>query len=535
VRSRLLLAVAAAVAATALLIERVVTWARAEPTWFDDAYMFVRYADAWRHGHGLRWNPDEPPIYGATGMVHLVIVTALRAVSVGDTRAIMSASTGAAVLALILLSLLTARFASHAWLRAHPERAALLVIPLVAYSEAFGFHATTGMDTMSSLCANAALAMAVLFLVEKPTPRAALACAIVGWLAVEARPDNAIVAVLGPLLAILLVAPRRAVAFLVPFALLVGASLTAKKLYFGTALPLSFWAKRPRFYPGHAGEYTWNPFWFLAVFLRAAAPTLCVLVLCAKRRHARQLIVLLAPTAMTVALLFGMNQIMGHLGRFYFPLLAWPVAAAAIASDGAAELHLRSLGVRVAIAAALLVGGAVSLDAAGKLYESRAAAQPLADLGGYHVDAKEPLPERDSWQSSIEMAELAAAAPPGTRFAMTEHGLVAARAPDAIVLDMLGLHDREVALHGFSAEKLLDRAPDLIWMPHPDYTQMIRDILDEPRFFAGWDFYPDALTFGVALRRGGPPSLRERFEARFHTDYPGARLEDYRAHADSHR
>src|SRR5207245_2074135 len=102
------------------------------------------------------------------------------------------------------------------------------------------------------------------------------------------------------------------------------------------------------------------------------------------------------------------------------------------------------------IALLLFFGGGAALDAAGARYQLRAQSQPLASLGGYHVTAPRPLPELDSWRSSLEMAKLAAAAPPGTRWAMSEHGLVAARAPDAIILDVIGLHDRRVALGGFS-------------------------------------------------------------------------------------
>jgi hypothetical protein len=114
---------------------------------------------------------------------------------------------------------------------------------------------------------------------------------------------------------------------------------------------------------------------------------------------------------------------------------------------------------------------------------------------------------------------------------MTEHGLVAARAPAAVIIDVLGLHDRWFARHGFSAAELFRRRPDLIWMPHPDYTQMIRDILDSDELWRDYDFYPDAFTFGVALRRDGEAAatLRRLLAARFAADYPGVRLDDYRA------
>ncbi len=106
---------------------------------------------------------------------------------------------------------------------------------------------------------------------------------------------------------------------------------------------------------------------------------------------------------------------------------------------------------------------------------------------------------------------------------MTEHGLVSARAPRAVIIDLAGLHDPRFALDGFSARELMRRKPDAIWMPHWDYTQMIRDLLDSDEFWTHYDFYPDAFTYGVALRRDGAhfAALDALFAARFRAAYPG--------------
>ena len=522
--------------AAALVVERLCTLAAAPPTDFDDAYMFVRYADNLRGGFGMVWNRGGETVYGATGLLHLGLVTAVRAIAPAwpDWRVLAVATLVAAVVAVAVATAIVSRFASHAWLRGAPERALLVVVATVAYSEAFVFHAGTGMDTMSALLANGGVVLASLALAARPTSRAALACALVGWLAVEARPDSVILAAGTPLLTILLSCggSRRLLGWLaVPFALLVGASLAAKQHWLGSALPLAFFAKRPFAYGGFVGEYTWNPFWLLAVFGRAAAPLLVILVVGARRRHARALAALLLPVAATCAALFSVNQVMGHLGRFYFPALPALIAAAAAVSDGLWPLGVRALATRATLAGVLLFGGSVALDAAGRRYEARAERQPLAELGGYTIAAAEPLPDEDSWRAAGEMAELAAAAPPGARLAMSEHGLVAARAPAAVIIDVIGLHDRWFARHRFTAAELFRRRPDLIWMPHPDYTQMIRDILDSDDFWRDFDFYPDALSFGVAVRRDGDAAaaLRRLFAARFAADHPALRLDDHRA------
>jgi hypothetical protein len=114
---------------------------------------------------------------------------------------------------------------------------------------------------------------------------------------------------------------------------------------------------------------------------------------------------------------------------------------------------------------------------------------------------------------------------------MSEHGLVGAAAPDAVIIDVLGLHDREFARGGFRVDELWRRRPDVIWMPHPDHTQMVRDILDSDELWAHYDFYPDAFSYGVALRRDGPhaAALAALFEARWEANYSGWIIDACRA------
>jgi hypothetical protein len=153
----------------------------------------------------------------------------------------------------------------------------------------------------------------------------------------------------------------------------------------------------------------------------------------------------------------------------------------------------------------------------------------LASLDGYRIPAAAPLPDLDSWQASHEIARLAAESPPGTTFAMSEHGLVGAYAPRAVIIDVLGLHDPIFARNGFSAAELWRRQPDVIWMPHPDHTQMLRDILDSDELWQHYVFYPDAFSYGVALRHDGPhyPILAGLFAQHWRAAYPGLRQDDY--------
>jgi hypothetical protein len=98
-----------------------------------------------------------------------------------------------------------------------------------------------------------------------------------------------------------------------------------------------------------------------------------------------------------------------------------------------------------------------------------------------------------------------------------------AYAPRAVIIDLLGLHDPIFARNGFSAAELWRRQPDVIWMPHPDHTQMLRDILDSDELWQHYVFYPDAFTYGVALRQGRTTlcNLQAHFVNHWKAAYPG--------------
>jgi PhnB protein len=311
---------------------------------------------------------------------------------------------------------------------------------------------------------------ASLRLAEKPSTARALVVAALGLLAVEARPDNVIIATLCPMLALGLLAPARglhpavirssALIWAAAWVGLVVADETLKWRLLGTPVPLAFYAKQPGYYCRFAGEFTWNPFWFLEVALAAVAPFLVATMLCARRTSMRLLVVLLAPAGLTMVALFSVNHIMGHRGRFFVPSLPLFIVAGVLVTDewigsrravgielppggrpGPHPRVARAMLLRLACALFALVGGGRALESAGRRYERRAETQQLAPVDDDHISAAAPLPELDSWQASQEVALLAAASPPGTTIALSEHGLVGADAPRAVLIDVLGLHD----------------------------------------------------------------------------------------------
>jgi hypothetical protein len=543
-RRSLLMGLLGLAAVAGLTAARLAALARAAPTDFDDAYMYLRYAIHLLAGQGLAWNPGEGSAYGVTSLLHLAAVVLVKTVlpNLAPAAVLQAASGGAAVGFLAALVATAALCSQHLRLHRNWIFWTAAILALVAFREAFGFHASTGMDTMMSALANAALVFCALQFARAPKRSRALLAALASLLAVLARPDNLFCALLCPVLAIVLLAPKSKGKPLATFALIFGGLLAAlvlaEWLVLGSPLPLSFFAKQPWYYGSFADEFAWNPFLFLKVFALSAWPFVVALILFADREGLRRVVVLLLPPLATMVVLCRFNQIMGHLGRFYYPFLPFFVAAGVLEFDAwLGRMRTGRAGVsatlawRAGIAIGAILVGSFSLSFAADRYSSRAQAQKLVSIDGFHTSAQTSLPELDSWQAAHAIADMAMASPSGTSFAMSEHGLPGALAPQTTIIDVLGLHDPYFARQGFSAVELFRRRPDVIWLPHADHTQMLRDILDSEEFWNHYVFYPEAFFHGIALRTDSPKYTRlaELLSAQWQKAYPGVPMADYQA------
>jgi hypothetical protein len=525
-----------------LTFDRLRALGLAPATDFDDAFMYLRYAEHLLAGHGLVWNVGEPPVFGVTSVLHLAMVTLVRwlAPRLGAASVLQVAS-GAAAFGFLAATIgIPTSLARQPRWRGNGLLWAAILLPLLAYTDAFVFHAETGMDTMLSALANAMVAFAAVWLSRAPTPKALGLTLVLALVAVLARPDNLLCALLCPTLALLVARPRWrwAGAYLAGISTTIGLLVLAACLRLGTPVPLSFFAKQPHYYGGFAGEFAWNPYLFLKVFGRSVWPFVAAVALFADREGWRRALALLLPALGTMLALARFNQIMGHMGRFDYPFLPYFVAAGTLEFDawlgrvrttgGPARATLLRRAVLVALA---LVAVNLSLSSAAEIYASRAPTAEEELPRSYRVAATRALPELDSWQSGFALAEMAAAAPPGTVFAMSEHGLPGALAPTVTIIDVLGLHDPGFARHGFRAAELFRRAPDVIWMPHPDHVQMVRDMLASDELWRSYAFYPDAFFYGIAVRRDGPNAhdLARTLEDTWARAYPGTAPDDYRA------
>ncbi len=145
------------------------------PTEFDDAYVFVRYADHLLAGHGIAWDPAGPQTFGCTSLLFVFWIAALRlATGLTDPPGLLAWGSWLPAAATALLLALTCRRLASCRILRHPAVAlgfvaACLLLPdgiprpdNELARRGFFFHVGSGMDTTMAMCANALLALVVL-------------------------------------------------------------------------------------------------------------------------------------------------------------------------------------------------------------------------------------------------------------------------------------------------------------------------------------------------------------------------------------
>jgi hypothetical protein len=281
---------------------------------YDDSFFFKRFALHALEGGGFSWNVADGPVYGLTSQLFGALAVPLTWLFpshfVLASKCLLAAS-------LVGLLAITLRFAARRGVQAAP--AGLLM--LLAYGTPLTLLSPhTGMET--ALCL--AVLAAALTTDTAHSARSALWTALV----YSCRPDAALI----PALAFL-VAERHNVKALARYALVLGALLAlflgAFRLYYGSALPLPFYAKTAGLSAydselraaGLHGKVS-----HLLTFCAFSAPLVWI---AARGRDARVSALLLASALFVAYQALITDEIMGYRARFYAPALV-PLALAAL-------------------------------------------------------------------------------------------------------------------------------------------------------------------------------------------------------------
>ncbi len=507
-----------------------------EHTFFDDSMMFYRYAIHMRESHVVAWNPGGPPVFGVTSMPWLLLVWVASFFVADPSHLLVSLSCVTGLLALLLGSVLISRSSRSALLSRASYVFPIVGIPLLLDVH-FSLSFANGMETMLGLLANVLFVACVLRFARISGAWNAVLLATVGAFAVLTRPETIICVILTPVLAWYLLVPRsRPLSPIFVYggslAVLLGADLLFNSLYFGSALPLSFYIKAVHGYEGYALYL--NPFAYATFFFGMSLFPLLAIVCCAQRRDLRVLAVFGIPLMLTLLYFLTIVQIMGIGGRYYVPFLPFIILPAAQIADGA--MRDRSLprlsGVRLAgIAMTLLVSAEQFSEHISGPIGTVVASRRLAYAAPAFVTAADVrLAYLGSWWNmGLPLARIARGLPPGSSIAASEVGLVGALAPETKVLDLAGLNDRRIARNGFSMDYILDAKPDLIWFPHSDYTRMYGIFSSDPRLLERYVVYAGAFDLGLAVRRDLPAdgAVMQVVKHVWAETYPGVDMNRY--------
>ncbi|WP_437638426.1 hypothetical protein [Sorangium sp. So ce854] len=510
-------------------------------TLWDDAYMFQRYAHNIVAGHGISWNPQGPPAYGLTSLAFLAAAVPLHVITGGNTSlAAMLQSFVCGPALLVLLVLLVLRAAGDG------KAARLCCFALVAFCVARSTltdHFVSGMDTSFGLCFLTAYLLLALRLLGDARVAGGVALGAFGGLAFSVRPELTAFAVLIPLALITLERDRArrrfGLAALATTAGVLALHLAIAKLYFGSPVPLPFYAKSTNLYGSgilraYRGRPTIDLFDWLDFFWPLfAVIALDILVGLGARQAAagapageRQRTGprawwaassafdkgVLAATLLCLAYswLFVV-PIMGFAQRFYYAPLPGLIYIACRSAARLARTLTDSLGqpapaalpvAGVAALAVLWLHLSTPLATAGKDLAGAAAGNRLGHFNIVkHGSASGP---QKYWFAIDRVSTL----PDDLVIATTEVGMLGAMNLGKTIVDMAGLNDRRFALEPFSADRFFEAyKPDLIYMPHPHYEKMIADLEAHPemaRYVAYSKKKLGTSQFGIAVRRGSP-------------------------------
>ena len=530
-------AVLLAMAAGVWLQTLWVAWRR--PLAFDDAYMFARYAMNVRHGLGVSWNLDGVHTYGQTSLLWGWVVVVLSYLPMGAWKMLSLGSWVCSIGAVIALAWAVAVNA-RGWLLSSTWRVLPWVVLPLATTAVFMGNAVTGMETMlAAMLAAMFVGMALAWSRARVRPEWV---ALVGLALFLTRPDAAIVIVMMPSLLFVLVpgVGKGSVARLMGlFVVGVAVELIVCKLYFHTALPLSFYMKSRRAYEGF--REVWHPELMMLALLAGCELYLVALILLGRREDWRLIVCCVAPALVTFAYLGTVTQIMGFNARYYVPYFAFFVVPALLVIDrwvamGDAPIEERWRGktllVRGFVTAVVIIGflalTSEAVQAKVRQGESRVHFEYEPARVGMMSSAPLPTIPWDVMMTDITDL-LVAPLPRGATVAATEVGYLGERAGQVNVIDMAGLNDNEIALHGFDVHALLLRKPDVIWMPNNDYTYLNALMMSDPELSKEYDVYAGAANYGLAIRKDSlyHEQIDRQLQVFWSASYPGYVMSDY--------
>ncbi len=480
--------------------------------WFDDAFMYIRYAENINAGNGYCWNKEESPLYGCTNITHAYLIAAGKKLFPAADYATVAIWLPVINYGVIVLALCF--FVARYWKLEQKKVFAGITFTVIALllNPFLLYHVYTGMDTILSFSGNTFLIMALLLLERKKTVRLALTVALASWFSWFLRPDNIFYSFLFPALFMLfrLWGEKKIVfTYIASFLFLITVDTCIKHFVFHEVLPLSFYVKSSGFFNGYMGISDWNPLQYLLMFIAFCWLWILLLSLFYESQYASNLMVYFLPVFLTLVYFFDAIQMMGTAARFYVPSIPFLLFAALELYFSSTVVFARKYLTRVVIVFLFFGSCIFWADALSEKYNETflQSSNPYTFASQQTSSLSFPIyPD-----GAYDFFDLCTKLPAGTKVAAGEHGRLAAYNPQLSVLDLYGLHNSYFAHNGFSADYLFEQKPDVIQLAHYNFTKINSDIVGYPHFKRDYDFYPSLYGYGVAVRKEND-AVRNIFE-----------------------
>ncbi len=471
---------------------------------WDDAYMFVRYADNFLDYGNLSWNPQAENTYGLTSLAYLIIVIPFRMIFQTEPALVMIlASLLSGLLAMLTMIWLLRRLVKNS---VHRQMMwIVLSLSSVVAADSIVAHLTSGMDTMFAI-----FVITVWLSIIYTSANYGL-MGVLGGLFFAVRPDLLIVSIL---MIPLLLFKGNSYSHLIKYSLGMVIALLLQVLvtyiYFATLFPLSFYAKNISVYSEQFYGYYTNTSWgYFLEFIRSYPYIIGIVIISLITRlrswQWQDKGLLLGCIGFCIYHIAFVVPIMGFSQRFFYPIV--PILVM-LASRGLVEIlnHLpntiaetfQNYPFRILFVPLLLIFAFINPMPIilSMVQYTQPASTPTLGIGRFDLQTAYDYLYIDNWYGLDELSKLN----DDIVIATTEIGLPGVMNPHKTIIDMAGLNDLDIALNGFSADWLMaeKNQPDWIYMPFPHYEGMWYSIFNHPVFKVEYQFF-SAQTLGTSM------------------------------------
>jgi len=482
---------------------------------FDDAYMFIRYADNIIKSGSITWNHSGEATYGPSSLLYLAVITPFRFLFPNNPSLTVVLSSMSCGFLFIFLSIILIVRLTICSINNKNLIFIFLAVSLMAHHAEYYLsqHFITGMDTTFILSFVTFYIILNKRFELSPSRRNAILVGLGGGMAFAARPDLLIYSFSIPIMIWIFSTNQRvkqnALLILGISFTVVAAQILLAKLFLNSPLPLSFYAKGMKRYGENIYHVYHNaPRQFLTEYVSSYFLIFLIIGIDIfsnplqywKKSSPLEKGLLFATAIFISYYLFFVLQVMGFLQRFYYPTLPVIIFLASQSFIRVSDkirlffLNLKSklpqmktlVSRQRLIIFTLIILSIPAISVAVSISDT-IYKRGLNSVNLFAIYNRCNDFDDKGWFGLREFSFL----PNNLVIATTEVGCPGAMNPGKTIVDMAGLNETSIAHNGFSTELLFKKyQPDVIYMPHPDYTRMTKKLKNSRYFRNNYEYTP---------------------------------------------